>query len=159
MVFVLRQLQEKSREQHQALYATFVDLTKAFDTVKHTGLWTLLEWLGCPSKFLHMIMQLHEDKVGQIRQNGNLSNPFPILNGIKQSCSLAPTLFFLFFSAMLKQATIDLGPDEGVLLRYRTDGSLFNLRQLQAAQKQNNRELLFADDAALVAHTEEDLQI
>ncbi|GFR64639.1 cilia- and flagella-associated protein 74-like [Elysia marginata] len=33
MVFVLRQLQEKCREQNKGLYITFVDLTKAFDTV------------------------------------------------------------------------------------------------------------------------------
>ena len=33
MVFVLRQLQEKCREQNKGLYVSFVDLTKAFDTV------------------------------------------------------------------------------------------------------------------------------
>ncbi|XP_069186413.1 uncharacterized protein [Procambarus clarkii] len=31
MVFSLRQLQEKCREQREALYITFIDLTKAFD--------------------------------------------------------------------------------------------------------------------------------
>ena len=39
MVFVLRQLQEKCREQNKGLYVTFVDLTKAFDTVSRKGLW------------------------------------------------------------------------------------------------------------------------
>ncbi len=38
MVFVLRQIQEKCREQNKALYVTFVDLTKAFDTVSRQGL-------------------------------------------------------------------------------------------------------------------------
>ncbi|XP_063615901.1 uncharacterized protein LOC134789116 [Penaeus indicus] len=38
MVFVLRQLQEKYREQNKGLYMTFVDLTKAFDTVSRKGL-------------------------------------------------------------------------------------------------------------------------
>ena len=33
MIFVLRQIQEKCREQNMGLYAAFVDLTKAFDTV------------------------------------------------------------------------------------------------------------------------------
>ena len=34
MILVARQLQEKCREQHQDLYLAFVNLTKAFDTVK-----------------------------------------------------------------------------------------------------------------------------
>ncbi|KAL8569424.1 hypothetical protein ACOMHN_054139 [Nucella lapillus] len=46
-------------------------------------------------------------------------------------------------------------------MRYRTDGSLSNLRRLQAHTKtleQLIRELLLADDAALEAHTETALQ-
>ena len=38
MIFVARQLQEKSREQNQPLYMIFLDLTKAFDTVNREGL-------------------------------------------------------------------------------------------------------------------------
>ena len=48
MVFVLRQFQEKCREQNKGLYVTFVDLTKAFDTVSRKGLWLIMEHLGCP---------------------------------------------------------------------------------------------------------------
>ena len=38
MIFILRQIQEKCREQNMGLYAAFVDLTKAFDTVSRDGL-------------------------------------------------------------------------------------------------------------------------
>ena len=61
---------------------------------------------------------------------------------------------------MLQQAT-DLVDEDGVYIRYRPEGSLFNLRQFQAHTKtmeQLIRELLFADDVALVAHTETALQ-
>ena len=101
MVFVLRQLQEKCREKNKGLYATFGDLTKAFATVTRSGLWLILERLGCPPKFLQMVIQLHENQRGQIRLNGDLSEPFPISNGVKQDCVLAPTLFSIFFSMML----------------------------------------------------------
>ena len=39
MIFTARQLQEKCQEQNIDLYMTFVDLTKAFDTVIRDGLW------------------------------------------------------------------------------------------------------------------------
>ena len=55
----------------------------------------------------------------------------------------------------------DLDDDEGVYVRYRLDGSLFNLWRLQAHTKTQDRliqNLLFADDASLVAHTEQALQ-
>ncbi|GFR75558.1 ubiquitin carboxyl-terminal hydrolase 24 [Elysia marginata] len=62
---------------------------------------------------------------------------------------------------MIEQATKDLAPEDGVYVRYRLDGSLFNLRRLQAHTKTQERlirDLLFAGDAALVAHTEQALQ-
>ena len=57
---------------------------------------------------------------------------------------------------MLREAKEDL-PD-GIYIRFRTDGSLFNLSHLLARMKTIEKlitELLFADDCALLAHTEE----
>ena len=57
---------------------------------------------------------------------------------------------------MLRGAKEDL-PD-GVYIRFRIDGSLFNLRRLLARTKTIEEpitELLFADSCALLAHTEE----
>ena len=54
----------------------------------------------------------------------------------------------------LREAKEDL-PD-GIYIRFRTDGSLFNLRRLLA--RTNITELLFADDCALLVQTKEALQ-
>nr|VZI16063.1 unnamed protein product [Spirometra erinaceieuropaei] len=45
--FAARQLQEKCQEIRTHLYSTFVDLTKAFDTVNHEGLWKIIQKFGC----------------------------------------------------------------------------------------------------------------
>ena len=47
MIFSIRQLQEKCREQQMPLYIAFIDLTKAFDLVSRQGLFQLLK-IGCP---------------------------------------------------------------------------------------------------------------
>ena len=56
---------------------------------------------------------------------------------------------------MLREAKEDL-PDV-IYIRFQTDGGLFNLRRLLARTKTIGElitELLFADDCALLAHTE-----
>ena len=79
-------------------------------------------------------------------------------NGVKQGCVLALTLFSMF-SAMLTQPFQD--GDNGIPIRYRFDGKLFNLRRLQSKSKVQTKvldEFLFADDMAKGALTEEKMQ-
>ena len=59
MVFSVRQLQEKCREQKKTLYLAFIDLTKAFDLVSRDGLFSLLQKIGCPPKLLSIIISFH----------------------------------------------------------------------------------------------------
>ena len=63
----------------------------------------------------------------------SFSNPFPVTNKVKQGCVLASTLFSMMFSAMLTDDFQD--GDNGIPIRYRFDGKLFNLRRLQAKSK------------------------
>ena len=133
MVFAARQLQEKCQEQNSDLFSTYVDLTKAFDTVSREGLWKIMAKYGCPRKFIPMVQQFHAGMKAQIQDNGETSESFPVSNGVKQGCVFAPTLFSLMFSAMLTDAFRD--GDVKIDLRYRTDGKLFNLRRLQAKTK------------------------
>jgi len=48
MIFSLRQLQEKSREQRQPLYIAFMDLTNVFDLVSRSQLFKLLQKIDDP---------------------------------------------------------------------------------------------------------------
>ena len=160
MIFSARQLMEKCKEQRVPLYQVFVDLTKAFDTVNRDALWTILGKLGCPEQFVEMLKKLHLNMKARVNVNGVLSDPVSVDNGVKQGDIPAPTLFSIYFATMLAYAFKDC--DLGVSLRFRTSGKLFNLRRLDAKSKVFQaiiRELLYADDADLVAHSEEDMQL
>ena len=95
MIFAIRQLQAKCLEQRQDLYLLFIDPTKAFDTISRPGLWSILSKLGCPPKFISMVRSLHDGMMARVIENGDVSDPFPVTNGVKQGCVLAPTLFSL----------------------------------------------------------------
>ena len=159
MIFTARQLQEKCQEQNVDLYMTFVDLTKAFDTVSREGLWKIMAKFGCPAKFIAMVRQFHDGMLARVQNDGESSDPFPVTNGVKQGCVLASTLFSMMFSAMLTDAFQE--GDNGIPIRYRLDGKLFNLNRLQAKSKVQSEvldEFLFADDMAKGAPTEEKMQ-
>ena len=157
MIFTLRQLQEKAVEQQQSLYMVFIDLSKAFDTV--TTLWILLRRYGCPETFVKINQEFHDGMAGAVSIGGSPTDPFEISHGLKQACVLAPTLFTLFLAALL--STVSEHLSTGVFIRTRSDGKLFNLARLKASTKTRElciRELLFADAAAIVAHTLEDIR-
>ena len=159
MIFAARQLQEKCQEQNLDLYLTFVDLTKAFDTVCREGLWKIMAKFGCPEKLINMVRQFHDGMMATVQDQNASSASFPVTNGVKQGCVLAPTLFSIMFSAMLQDAFAD--DSNGIKYNYRFDGDFFKLRRLQAKTKIQEgiaRDFLFADDSALAAGSEADMQ-
>ena len=96
---------------------------------------------------------------GTLQFNGSTSEPFNISNGVKQGCVLAPNLFGIFFSVLLKHA---FGTSRGgIYLRTRSDDRLFDLARLRTMTKVREaliRDMLFADDAAVATHTQSELQ-
>ena len=121
------------REQRQPLFVAFIDLTKAFDLVSREGLFKILPKIGCPPRLLNFIKSFHEDTKGTVVFDGSTSDAFDIRGGVKQGCVLAPALFGIFFSVLLKHAFGSV--TEGIYLRTRTDEKLFNLSRLRAKSK------------------------
>ena len=87
---------------------TFVDLTKAFDTVSPDGLWKIMAMFGCPPRYIVMVRQFHDGMHARVQNDGEYSEPFPVTNGVKQGCVTAPTLFRMMFFAMLTDAFQDV---------------------------------------------------
>ena len=105
------------------------------------------------------IFPLQHERVCPV-QRQNISEPFDICSRLKQGCVLAPTLFGIFFALVLKHAFGTA--QEGIYLQTRSDGRLFNLARLKAKTKAHKaliRDMLFADDAAVVTHTQRELQL
>jgi hypothetical protein len=85
---------------------------------------------------------------GVVSYDGNTSEPFSMKSGVKQGCVLAPTLFGIFFSLLLKFAFRD--STEVIHLHTRSDSKLLKSVRLRAKTKVHTvliRDLLYADDA------------
>ena len=163
MIFICRQILEKSREQQQQLSLGFIDLKKAFDTVNRELLFAVMRRFGCPPTFVALVKALHSNNTAAVRIGGETSEPFETSMGVKQGCVLAPLLFNVFLLAVTLLATNETDtPAPGVALRYRLDGGAFNVRRFAARSKVSYltlRDLQYADDAAIASGSPAELQI
>ena len=55
MIFMIRRLQELARKKRIPLYVCFIDLTKAYDSVDRTLLWTVLARFEVPQKMISVM--------------------------------------------------------------------------------------------------------
>lgn len=160
MIFTLRQIQEKTREQHSSLHAVFIDLKKAFDMVNRQALWQILRKFGCPTKLVNIIADFHTNNSVQVVAGKNVTDKFEIANGVRQGCVMAPLLFNIFMTAFLISVDRKL-QDRGIKIRYRTDGGLHNLARLKGQKNVRSRfisELQYADDAVILGYSAEEMQ-
>nr|VZI38275.1 unnamed protein product [Spirometra erinaceieuropaei] len=140
-------------------YSTFVDPTKAFDTVNRGGLWKSMQKFGCSQRLTQMVRLLHGGMMAQVKDNGDISEAFAVTNGVEQVNIIAPTLFSLIFSAMLMDAYWDERP--GIRIACRMNGHLLNQRRMHfqlRASTTTVHELLFADVCTLNTTSKADMQ-
>ena len=83
MVFTAQQLQEKCHGEASISPMTFVDLTKAFDSVNREVLWKILSKAGCPEKFLTILKLLHNKMSARVLLDIDESDAFEVKTGVK----------------------------------------------------------------------------
>ena len=91
---------EKSVEHASELYVLFVDLKKAYDSIPRSALWIVLQKLGVPPRMCGLVRSLHDGMEARVRVVGSVTESILVKNGLRQGCTLAHTLFSLYFSAV-----------------------------------------------------------
>lgn len=81
-------------------YILFIDIYKAFDTVKHNFLFDLLDFFGFGKYFKRAIQTLYSDCNSSVKLPWGTTHRFGISRGIKQGDPAAPFLFLLVMQAM-----------------------------------------------------------
>ena len=101
IIFMARQLLEKTAEHTDSLFTLFVDLRKAYDSLPREALCPVLERCGVPLRMLKIVKSFHEGMEAEVKIGDKLSDSFQVCNGLQQGCTLASTLFNIYFSAVV----------------------------------------------------------
>jgi len=75
------------------VYQLFIDLKKVYDSVRREVLYNFLIEFGIPMKLVRLIKMCLTETYSRVRVGKNLSNMFPIRNGLKQGDAISPLLF------------------------------------------------------------------
>lgn len=139
-IATLRIILEQSLEWNSPLYVNFVDYEKAFDSVDRQALWKLLRYHGVPEKLTSIIKNSYEGLTCRVVHGCQLTDAFEVRTGVRQGCLLSPFLFLLAMDWTMKTSTAN-----------RRNGIQWTLwTQLD--------DLDFADDLALLSHTQTQMQ-
>lgn len=139
--FTLRTLAEKYIGAKRKLYTLFVDFQKAYDSVPRDLLWQKLQQIGITGWTLSAVQAIYRYVPMQIKTSQGLSEVFQATIGVKQGCPLSPLLFGLYLDDLEKEL--------------RAAGVSAGLSVLNGITVCC---LLYADDLALVATSEEGIR-
>ena len=133
----------------------FVDLKKAYDSVPRLALWSVLEKCGVPPRMLGIIRSFHDGMVARVRVGDHRTDDIVVNNGLRQGCVLAPTLFNIYFSAVVAYWR-DRSPQAGITVKHRHGRKLVGDRTAKSRLDEVRVfESQFADDVAVYATTRE----
>lgn len=138
-LFAVQVLFQRCRDVNCDIYACFIDYHKAFDSVQHDKLISILEDVGIDDKDLRVITNLYWNQSAHISVEGETSDEVEIKRGVRQGCILSPMLFNLYSEQIFREALEEV--DHGILL----NGERFN-------------NIRYADDTIIIADSFEGLQ-
>ncbi len=143
--FILQTAIEDARRRGEELCVAWLDLANAFGSVPHTHIFGTLRLLGLPEEMLAVIQDLYTGSVTRAMTPDGLTDPIPILSGVKQGCPLSPIVFDLAMEPLIR-AVLALKESTGYrLLKQPPQGALVNI-------------LAYADDLTVLAKNEFALQ-
>ena len=125
MNFIYNSINEKK----QAL-AIFLDLSKAFDTVKHTILLNKLQYYGFRGKFYNLLESYLHGRQQYVQLENSKSDLKTVPTGVPQGTTLAPLLFTLYVNDLFQShnlETISYADDTTILAQSNSTENMSNI--------------------------------
>lgn len=100
-IFTLNQILEKTREYRMPLCLMFIDLNKAFDSVKHGVVWNALINQGVGGDLIKVFKNMYEKTTATVKLD-RVGKKFEIQKGMKQGICFPRTCSTQFWKKFLK---------------------------------------------------------
>ena len=104
--FILDTIIWKAKATRTKLHLSYIDISKAYDSVNREILWKKLYSLGIKGEFLSSLKALYTDDCIDCVVNGLQTRPIFLRRGLRQGCSLSPLLFALYISDVGNDVTL-----------------------------------------------------
>ena len=105
-IFCSLQILEKKWEHNEAVHQLFIDFKKAYDSVKREVLYKILIEFCIPKKLVRLIKMCQTETYSRVRVIKNLSEMFPIRNGLKKGDARSPLLFNFALEDAIKRVQV-----------------------------------------------------
>ncbi len=102
-IIINNMIRKYCHNQGKKIFCSFIDFSKAFDTVPRDILLDKLKGHGITGCFFNIIKNIYSNDKACIKMQSQLTNPFQINMGVRQGCVLSPLLFNIFLSDLAKQ--------------------------------------------------------
>ena len=120
------------------VYCSFLDASKAFDRLVHSGLFIKLMDRGIPKVFLDVMITWYGDLYCRVKWDGHFSDWFPVTAGVRQGGVLSPDFYSIYV-------------DDLICIMRSSGVGCYLVEKFAAA-------LMYADDIALLAPSLKALQ-
>ncbi|CAI5979934.1 unnamed protein product [Closterium sp. NIES-65] len=95
---------EAAKNKDEDWYLLLVDVRKAFDLVSRDFLFSVLERMGFPSRFIVWLRDLHKDTRTSLLINRWMGEAVEVVSGVRLNCPLAPYLFLCVVEPLAQEA-------------------------------------------------------
>ena len=134
MMFVICRLQELAWKNQISLYACFIHLTIAYESVDRPLLWSIFAHFGVLQNIISVIRQFHDGMRACVQLDDRVySEWLAVKQGLRRGCVFAPLLFNIFFAALINVAYARFQMDEDIV------DALMRLRKNMGPVKDNQR--------------------
>ena len=100
-IYSLKECIEYFTSRGSNVFAAFLDCTKGFDKVCHSGMYIKLIKRGVPLCILNLLIYWYSNLTSAVKWNGVFSESFRVYSGVRQGGVLSPHLFAIYVDDLI----------------------------------------------------------